>query len=309
MKYTEISVIIPIHNEESTIPILNKRLVAVLKKMKVTYEVIYIDDGSYDKSFQLLEKIHKLNKSIKLLSFSRNFGHMAAVEAGLKHTKGVYTVIMDGDLQDPPELIPSLYKKAKRGFKVVYGVKHKRKEGIVRRLLFNYFYKLLNTVAYYKMPADAGTFSIIHKDVVAVLSSMPERNKYISGLRAWAGYKQAAISYERDSRYAGKPATLTRLVKLALDGIFSFSYMPLKLASIMGFIFAFVSFIFIVLVIIARFVFNAGILGWASTLSAILFIGAIQLITLGIIGEYLARIYDEVKARPTYLIQKKLGIR
>jgi len=304
----QISVVIPVFNEEENIPILYKELKPVINEISSRHEIIFINDGSEDNSFKVLKKIRQKDRKIKIISFSRNFGHMSAVDAGIKYSQGKKVVIMDADLQDPPRIILKMYKKSLKGFDVVYGVKKKRKEGILKRFLFKTFYRILNNIAKPKMPIDAGTFSIIDRKVVNILKNLPEKNKYFSGLRAWTGFSQTGIIYERDARYAGKPSSLKKLVKLALDGFFSFSYIPLRISSFLGFIFALISFLLIILVVILRIFFGAGIVGWASTISIILMMGGIQLITLGIIGEYLARIYDEVKSRPEYIISEKIGI-
>lgn len=300
-----LSVIIPIYNEEGNIPELYRRLTQTLKEIE-NYELIFINDGSKDQSFELLKNLSK-DKKVKILSFSRNFGHMAAIDAGIVHANGQKVVIIDADLQDPPEIILEMLDRAEEGFDVVYGIKTNRKEGTLRKTLFKSFYQVLNKITNYKMPADAGTFCLLDQKVVTILRNLPERNKYFSGLRAWTGFNQTGVVYERDARFAGKPASFQRLFKLAFDGIFSFSYFPLKLASILGFVFAVFSFIFIVLVGILRLFFGFGIVGWASLMSTVLFIGGIQLITLGIIGEYLARIYDEVKNRPEFIIAEKIN--
>lgn len=305
----QISVVIPIFNEAKNISELYKRLKPVLNTISKEHEIIFVNDGSKDKSLKVLKKLRKKDKKLKIISFSRNFGHMAAVNAGLINSSGKKVVIMDADLQDPPEVIPRMYEKAKKGYEVVYGVKRKRKEGPVIKFMFKTFYRLLNSIAQLKMPLDAGAFSLIDRRVVDILISLPERNKYFSGLRAWAGFAQIGIVYKRGARFAGKPASFRRLFKLAFDGLFSFSYLPLRIASFLGFFFALIAFIFIFVVFILRIFFRAGIVGWASTMSAILLIGGVQLITLGIIGEYLARIYDEVKNRPEYIISEKIGIR
>lgn len=302
-----ISVVVPVFNEENNIPVLHPRLKKALQSVSKNYEVIYINDGSTDKSLKILKQINKKNKNTKIISFSRNFGHMPAIMAGLTLCKGKKVIIMDADLQDPPEVIPKLYQKSLEGFEVVYGIKKNRKEGSIKNLMFTTFYRLLNNVATFKMPLDAGTFSIIDRKVVDLMLQMPERNKYFSGLRAWTGFPQTGVEYSRGKRYKGKPASFARLIKLALDGIISFSHIPLRLASILGFIFASLAFVFIIIVAIGRLLFGLGIVGWASTMSTILLIGGIQLITLGIIGEYLARIYDEVKRRPEYIISEKIG--
>lgn len=302
-----LSIVVPVFNEQKNIKEFYKRLKPVVKKITNQHEIIFIDDGSYDTSLDLLKKLRERDSRVKIILFARNFGHMPAVDAGLANANGDLVAVMDADLQDPPEVIPKMIEKVKEGYDVVYGIKRKRKEGIIRRLLFSYFYWFLNKLSFYKMPLDAGTFSIMSSRVVKILVSLPEKNKYLSGLRAWAGFSQTGIVYERGRRFSGKPASLTRLIKLALDGIISFSYVPLRLASFLGFVFASLAFLGIVGVFTLRFFFGFGIVGWASTMSTILLVGGIQLITLGIIGEYLARIYEEVKNRPPYIITEKIG--
>jgi polyisoprenyl-phosphate glycosyltransferase len=196
----------------------------------------------------------------------------------------------------------------KTGYEVVYGVKTRRKEGALRRFMFSTFYKILGAIATNKMPMDAGTFCIMDRRVVDILTNLSEKNKYFSGLRAWTGFTQTGVIYRRGARTAGDAASWNRLFRLAFDGVFSFSYIPLRLASLLGFMFALTAFLLIVVVIIGRLFFSLGIVGWASTMSAILLIGGVQLITLGIIGEYLGRIYDQVKNRPEYIISEKVGI-
>lgn len=305
----QISIIIPVFNEERNIPLLYERLIKTLKGITNKYEIIFINDGSTDETLSAIRKIHKKNKLVKAISFSRNFGHMSAVDAGIKSSKGKKVVLMDADLQDPPELIEKLYKKSLEGFDIVYAIKAKRQEGLLRNFLFKYYYLILNKLSSYQMPEHAGTFSLMDRKIVDILANLDERNKYFSGLRAWAGFSQTGILYRRPKRYTGKPASMRRLVKLGLDGIFSFSYLPLRLASILGFFFAFIAFLFIIVVLYARFFLGYGLIGWASTMSSLLLIGGVQLITLGIIGEYLARIYDEVKHRPNFIISEKIGFR
>lgn len=304
---TTISFVIPVFNEEGNIPELYKKLLPVLKNISNNYEIIFVNDGSTDNSFETLLKLRKRNTKVKIISFSRNFGHMPSIYAGLKYTSGENVVIMDADLQDPPEIVEKMYKKSKLGFDIVYGVKKKRKEMFVKRTMFSLFYRLLNSLSAYKMPLDAGTFSLINKKIVKIFNSLPERNKYFSGLRSWTGFSQTGVIYEREARFSGKPKPFSKLLKLALDGIISFSYIPLRLASILGLITAAFAFFFIIVVILLRISFGFALIGWASTMSAILLIGGVQLITLGIIGEYLARIYDEVKNRPEYIISNKIG--
>lgn len=305
----ELSIIIPVFNEEKNLPFLYQRLKIVIKKITKKYEIIFIDDGSSDNSPKWIRKTARKDKLVKLISFSRNFGHMSAIMAGIRSSSGKRIVIMDADLQDPPEFIYDLYLKSKEGFDVVYGIKQKRKEGIIRRFFFLTYYRILDKVSSYKMPLDSGTFSIFDKKVAEVLSSLGETNKYFSGLRAWAGFKQTGILYERDQRFAGKPASFKRLFKLGMDGLFSFSYLPLRIASILGFIFASFAFFLIIVVFVLRILLGWGLIGWASTMTAILLIGGVQLITLGIIGEYLGRIYDQVKSRPEYIIRDRVNLK
>lgn len=303
----QLSIVIPVFNEEKNINELYKRLSPVIKKITTSYELIFIDDGSQDQSLQRIKALRRADRKIKILHFSRNFGHMPAINAGLAHAKGQKVVLMDADLQDPPKVILDMYKKSKQGFDVVYGVKKKRKEHIFRRIGFSLFYRLLNGISTYKMPLDAGTFSILDKKVVKILISLPEKNKYFSGLRSWTGFSQTGVEYERAARFSGKEASLRRLLHLAMDGIFSFSYIPLRLASIFGFLCASVALLAIVIVLFLRIFLGYGLIGWASTMTTILLVSGVQLITLGIIGEYLGRIYDEVKNRPEYIIQEKIG--
>lgn len=305
----KISAVVPIFNEEGNIPVLYDRLRTTFKNIDKNFELVFVNDGSIDSSLELLKKIARKNKRVKIISFSRNFGHMSAINAGLSLASGRKVAVMDADMQDPPHVIEKMYKKSLEGYDVVYGIKKKRKEGFIRKLLFKSFYKILDRISSLKMPLDAGTFSILDRKIVDIIVSLPERNKYFSGLRAWTGFKQTGVVYERGRRYKGEDASFSRLFKLAMDGIVSFSFVPLKMASFLGFIFSAFSFILIVVLFILKFFVNLGIVGWTSTITTVLFIGGIQLITLGIIGEYLARIYDEVKRRPEYIIEEKINFK
>lgn len=306
---TTVSVVIPVFNEEKNIPILYTRLKKVINKISASHEIIFINDGSIDKTLETLIKLRRKDKKIKIICFSRNFGHMAAVTAGIKNSSGKKVVIMDADLQDPPEVIMKMWKKSKDGYDVVYGIKKKRKEGLIRKILFKSFYRILNSISPYKMPLDSGTFSLVDQRVILILADLPEKNKYLSGLRAWTGFNQTGILYERGKRFSGKEASFRRLAKLALDGMISFSYVPLRMATIFGFFCAIVSVFAILSVFVLRIFFNWGLTGWASTMTTILTLSSVQLITLGIIGEYLARIYDEVKSRPEFIISEKIGLK
>jgi dolichol-phosphate mannosyltransferase len=302
------TVIIPIYNEEQTLPELRTRLMAATAGLDEPVEVILIDDGSSDGSYALMTAMHAKDPRIKVIRLSRNFGHQIAISAGLDEARGDAVVLMDGDLQDPPEIVPEMIKLWKEGFQVVYSVKRSRQEDPLKRLAFRSFYRILHALSTIQIPMDAGNFSLMDRCVVDVLRAMPERNRYISGLRAWAGFQQTAVYYDRDPRFAGKPQmSLRRLVQLALDGIFSFSNVPLRLAVYFGLIAAAASFAGGFYVIYAKLFTNQAILGWASTILSILFVGGMILVTLGVIGEYISRIYEEVKKRPLYVIRDKIG--
>jgi polyisoprenyl-phosphate glycosyltransferase len=302
------SIIIPLYDEEKTIPELFTRLAAVTDGMSDPWELILVDDGSTDGSFTAMCALHRNDPRIKVVRLSRNFGHQIAISAALDLAEGDAVILMDGDLQDPPELLPQLLKLWKDGYHVVYTVKTSRKENWLKRLAFKSFYRILSAMSSIKIPMDAGNFSLMDRRVVEVLRTMPERNRYISGLRAWAGFQQTAVYYDRGPRYAGKPQmSLGRLFHLALDGIFSFSNAPLRAAIYFGMAAAMVSFAGGLYVVYEKLFTNLAILGWASTIVSILFVGGMILMTLGVIGEYISRIYEEVKKRPLYVIRDKIG--
>jgi dolichol-phosphate mannosyltransferase len=302
------SIIIPLYNEEKTIPELVTRLAAVTDGMSDPWELILVDDGSTDGSFTAMCALHRNDPRIKVVRLSRNFGHQIAISAALDLAQGDAVILMDGDLQDPPELLPQLIKLWKDGYHVVYTVKTSRKENWLKRLAFKSFYRILSAMSSIKIPMDAGNFSLMDRRVVEVLRTMPERNRYISGLRAWAGFQQTAVYYDRGPRFAGKPQmSLGRLFHLALDGIFSFSNAPLRAAIYFGMAAAMVSFAGGLYVVYEKLFTNLAILGWASTIVSILFVGGMILMTLGVIGEYISRIYEEVKKRPLYVIRDKIG--
>jgi len=301
-------VIIPIYNEEQTLPELQTRLIAAAGLTNESFEVIFVDDGSSDSSFALLSAMHRTDSRFKVIRLSRNFGHQIAISAGLDFAHGDVVILMDGDLQDPPELIPQMLNLWRAGFQVVYTVKRSRQENPWKRLAFKSFYRVLHALSTIRIPMDAGNFSLMDKRVADVLRAMPERNRYVSGLRAWAGFQQTALYYDRESRFAGKPQmSLGRLIQLALDGIFSFSNVPLRLAVYLGLFTAALSFAGGIYVIYAKIFTDKAILGWASTILSILFMGGMILVTLGVIGEYISRIYEEVKKRPLYVVQEKVG--
>ncbi|MEK7671251.1 MAG: glycosyltransferase family 2 protein [Bacteroidota bacterium] len=302
------SIIIPIYNEELTLPELRSRLIEATVSLDEPFEVILIDDGSKDRSFELMRQIREEDERFKIIRLSRNFGHQIAISAGMDFAKGDAIIVMDGDLQDPPELLPQMIAKWKEGYQVVYTVKTSRKENNLKRLAFKSFYRILHALSSIQIPMDAGNFSLMDRKVVEVMKHIPERHRYISGLRAWVGFKQTGIEYDRGARFAGEPQMSTgRLFSLALDGIFSFSNIPLRVAAYVGFIAASISFAGGLFVIYEKLFTNKAILGWASTIVTITFLGGLTLMTLGVIGEYLGRIYDEVKQRPLYIISEGIG--
>lgn len=302
----KLSVIIPVFNEEKNVNPLYRRLKKTLNKISNSHEIIFVDDGSRDDTMIKILKIREKDRKVKYINFARNFGHMAAISAGLKASVAEKVVVMDADLQDPPEVITKLYEKSKE-FDVVYAVKFNRKESPTRKFLFESFYKLLNKTSKLDLPLNAGTFSLMDRKIVHLINELPERNKYFSGLRYWVGYRQGSVKYERARRLHGQQASYRRLIRLALDGLLSFSYLPLRLASFFGLIFSGFAFLMIIFILASRIFFGFGIVGWTSTISTVLLIGGVQLITLGVIGEYLSRIYDEVKSRPEYVIARKVG--
>lgn len=302
------SIIVPIYNEEQTLPELRRRLGEVTASLDQPCEVIFIDDGSKDQSFARMRAFHREDPRFKALRLSRNFGHQVAISAGLDRAQGDAVILMDGDLQDPPELLPAMIARWKEGYQVVYTVKTSRRENPLKRFAFTSFYRILNAMSTIQIPLDAGNFSLLDRAVVQAMRTMSERHRYISGLRAWVGFRQIGVEYDRGSRFAGNPRmSFRRLVQLALDGILSFSNAPLRVAVYVGFASAMVSFAGGLYVVFEKLFTDKAILGWASTIVSITFLGGLILMTLGIIGEYVGRIYDEVKHRPLYLIDGSVG--
>ncbi len=303
-----ISIVIPLYNEEEIVPELHRRLAGVLKGLR-KWEVIFVDDGSSDGTFRLLLGLHARDKRFKAIRFSRNFGHQMAISAGIDHANGDGIIIMDGDLQDPPEVLPAFIAKWREGFDVVYAVRTKRKENILKRAAYAAFYRILRHLSYLQIPLDSGDFCLISRRVAEALRSLPERQRFVRGLRSWAGFRQVGMEYERDRRYAGKPKyTMGRLLSLAYDGIFAFSTVPLRIAVYAGFGLSAIAFLGGLWVIYEKVFNRIAIVGWASTIVVTTFIGGAILSTLGVIGEYLGRVYEEVKHRPLYVVQDKVGL-
>jgi dolichol-phosphate mannosyltransferase len=302
----ELSVVVPIYNSANMFPELYQRLTGILDQKVSSFEIIAVVDGCSDRSFDVIKSIGQMDTRVKAIEFSRNFGHQAAITAGLSVAAGDMVSIIDDDLEDPPEVLPLLINRIHDGFDVVYGIRRKRKRNWAQRFLFASFYRIFSGLVDIKIPGDAGDFCVMTRRVVDALNSMPENNRYLRGLRAWTGFDQTGIEYERGKRLANQSGyNLKKYFKLASDAIFSFSYKPLEYVSKIGFIIAVSSFIY------GLYVINVGRMivapGWSSLFVAILFFAGVQLISVGIIGQYLARIYDEIKQRPKYIIKRMVG--
>ena len=303
---SEISVIIPVYNSANIFPELYQRLAAILEKTVSSFEIIAVVDGCRDHSFDVIQDIGQRDGRVKAIEFSRNFGHQAAITAGLSLAAGDMVAIMDDDLEDPPEALPLLVARIRDGFDVVYGIRRKRKRSRLHRFFFTAFYRILSGLVDVQMPGDAGDFCVMTRRVVRALNTMPENNRYLRGLRAWAGFDQTGIEYERGQRLANESGySFGKYFKLALDAIFSFSYKPLEYVSKIGLVIAASSFIYGLYVIFLGRILVAP--GWSSLFIAILFFSGVQLISIGIIGQYLARIYDEIKQRPKFIIKRTAG--
>ena len=310
-----ISVVIPCYNEFETLPRLYERLSAASATWFDDYEILLVDDGSDENTWQLIADICAADSNWKAIRFSRNFGHQAAVSAGLAHVRGDAVVIMDADLQDPPEVLPKFFSRWHEGYDVVFGVRRNRKEGIVKRSCYFLFYRLLSAVSNTPIPLDSGDFCLMNRKVVDVLNTMREQNRFVRGLRAWAGFRQIGVEYERHERGGSEPKySLLKLMKLAADGIMSFSTAPLRLATCLGFVasgFAFCGGVFTLLqrIFAAQFarIGLQPVPGFATIVISIMFLGGVQLICLGILGEYVGRVYEEVKSRPQWIVCDAIG--
>ncbi|HBB32939.1 MAG TPA: glycosyltransferase [Cyanobacteria bacterium UBA8803] len=304
------SFVIPVYNEEDTLREMYRRISAVMDRMDGLVELILVNDGSRDRTLSLLRDLHEKDSRLCYLSLARNFGHQIAVTAGLNFIRGQAIVVLDADLQDPPELIPLLVEKWKQGYQIVYAQRtQRRKESWVKRLPAYVFYRLLRRLADIDIPPDTGDFCLMDRQVVDVLNKMPERNRYIRGLRSWVGLQQTSIPYERDPRFAGEVKyTFRKSLSLAADGLVSFSKLPLRLSTYVGLLAALVAMLMAVLVFYWRIVApTSPLTGFATIMIAIFFLGAVQLVSIGILGEYVGRIYEEVKGRPLYVLSEVAG--
>jgi dolichol-phosphate mannosyltransferase len=300
----EFSVVIPVFDEEYVLIPLYRRLVAVLDRMAVAYEIVFVNDGSRDATPVLLDRMAAVNPRVVVVHLSRNFGHQPAVSAGLDAARGSAVAVLDGDLQDPPEVLPALVEKWRAGAEVVYAVRTRRKEGPLKRLGYFAFYRLLRAVGDLPIPLDAGDFCLMDRKVVEVLRHLPERVRFVRGLRTFVGFRQVGVEYERAARAAGKPKyTLRKLAALAADGLVDFSSYPLRVVTYLGLAAVLLAALLGGWAVLDAVTNNSTPRGWASLLVVVLFMGAIQLISLGVVGEYVRRIFLEVKGRPTYIVR------
>ena len=308
----KVSLVIPMYYEEEVAKECYNRVTKVLSSLQdYTYEIVFINDGSKDKTLEILEEIAEKDSNVKIISFARNFGHQCAVTAGIKHVSGDAIVIIDADLQDPPELIPDMLKLWEDGNEVIYG-KRKTRDGESKFKLFTakMFYQTLNALSDVDIPKDTGDFRLVDKKVVDVINNLPEHNKFLRGLFSWVGFKQTPFEYERKERFAGKTKyPLKKMLKLASDGIISFSTKPLKIVGGLGILSMVISLLILIYAIVS-FLFHLHNLtaGWTSLMVTMTFLSGIILVSLWMIGEYIARIYDEVKGRPQYIIDRKINI-
>ena len=306
----KISIVIPVYFEEKIIAVIYSRLKDILSKISYNYEIIFIDDGSKDRTLELLRGIAKKDKTIKIISFSRNFGHQVAITAGIDEASGDAIIIMDADMQDPPEVILEMLVKWEEGFGVVYAKRKTRYgESFFKRTTARIFYRLLNKLTEVHIPLDTGDFRLIDRKIKYDLLKIREKNRFVRGIISWIGYRQTFVEYDRQQRYAGETKyPLSKMIKFAFDGITSFSVFPLKVALNIGF-FSIIIALFLLFYALFSFIFlpRVTLPGWTSTLIAIVFFGGVQMFTIGIIGEYIGRIFEESKNRPLYIISEKIN--
>jgi len=306
MKY---SIVVPVFNEEQVLEEFHRRIDSVMRSTHEEYELIFINDGSQDKTSAIIESLHEKDHSVKLLSFSRNFGHQVAITAGMDSASGQAVIVIDSDLQDPPEVILEMIKKWKEGYDVVYGKRIRRKEkSLFKKATAAIFYRALRSMTDSDIPVDVGDFRLIDRRVCDVMKGFTEKNRYVRGLVSWVGFRQAAVEYERDERFAGKTKySLGKMIKFAIDAATSFSHKPLKIASYLGVFFSGVSFVYLLVVLYERVFTEKTVVGWTSIVAVNLFFNGIVLVILGAIGEYIGRIYDESKNRPLYIVSSRIG--
>jgi len=301
-----VSLVIPVYNEEQVLYALYERLVEVFDQAGEAFEVIFVNDGSQDSSQAILAQLRDRDSRIGFIDLSRNFGHQVAITAGMDHATGDAVVVMDADLQDPPEVIIEMLERWRAGFDVVYGVRRVREgESLFKRFTAAVFYRVLRVLTPVQMPLDSGDFRLMSRRAVEALGRLREKNRFIRGMASWVGYRQCGVVYDRCPRYAGKTRyPFHKMLRLAVDAVMSFSSVPLRLSIVLGGFVALLSSLYAAYVVYMKLTTGAAVLGWASLIVAILGVGSVQLVCLGILGEYVARIYDEVRGRPLYLIRE-----
>jgi dolichol-phosphate mannosyltransferase len=304
----ECSVVIPLCNEERNLPILHARLTDVFSELGLSYEIIYIDDGSTDRTPEIMQELHQENLHAKGIFLSRNFGHQAALCAGLTEASGQVVISMDGDLQDPPELIPEMLRRWREGYQIVFARRRRRKEHFLKKTAYFTFYRLLRMVSEIDIPLDTGDFALMDRQAVDELNNLPERTRFIRGLRSWVGFKQTEVLYDRDARCHGETKySFRRLVKLALDGIFVFSDAPLKVITLLGCFISVSAMLALTISLVIPWGMDPSVVGMFAIGSGLVLLGGIQLIGLGVVGEYMGRVYREVRARPLYVTRSRIG--
>ena len=301
------SIVIPVYNEQEVIHETYRRLTEVMRSTKEAYELLFVNDGSRDRTAEIIKEYSEQDPAVVLLDFARNFGHQIAITAGMDYARGEAVVVIDADLQDPPELILEMIEKWKQGFDVVYAKRTKRKgETYFKKQTAAMFYRFLRAMTDIDIPLDTGDFRLLDRKVCNQMNSIQEKNRFVRGLVSWVGFKQTAVEYERDERLAGESKyPLKKMLKLSMDGITSFSYKPLKLASYAGVTLSGIGFIYLLVVLYLKLFTDSTITGWSSLIVIQLFFSGIILIILGMIGEYIGRIYDETKNRPLYIVREK----
>lgn len=299
------SIVVPVYKSALTLAALEEKVSKIMSSAGINYELILVDDGSDDGSFEEIKRLSLLSSFVRGYRLSRNFGHQAALNIGLQKCKGSYVAIIDDDLQDPPEILPSFFEKLYSDADVVYGIRKKRKENLIKRILYSGFYRILNTLSSIKIPVDAGDFCVMRKCVVEALLQLPLANLFLRGSRAWAGFRQIGVEYERSDRFEGKPGyTYRKYFKLALTGLMTFSYIPLRLSIVLGLLTTAITIIYTIFIIIYWLLWPFEVPGYLSTIVMMTFLGGTQLICLGIIGEYLSHVNDNVKKWPAAFVSE-----
>jgi len=310
-----LSIVVPTYKSEANLPALTGRLENVLSDLPYEYEIIIVNDNSPDDTMSVLRKICANNSCIKVVCLSRNFGQQIATSAGLVYSSGDAVIIMDDDLQDPPEFIPDLVKKWEEGYEIVYAIRKTRQENFIKKTAYKIFYNVLSKLSHINIPKDSGDFGLMDRKIVAIINAMPERDRFLRGLRAWVGFKQIGLEYNRDARYKGEPSySLLKIIKLSFDGLLSFSNVPIKISSGLGIVVSGIAFLGFILTLLQKILTHyfpdlpfAVWPGFSTIVLSILFLGGIQLLSIGILGEYIGRIYNESKQRPLFLVNETIG--